>query len=556
MPQNTEHQLIESIYGVTIDLDRYSDLLRLWEDEFLRADQQSQDVTPIVESHVQNASTILEMTQSVTEATPNLQQVVAAKPLPTFLLSPDRQVFFANRSALKYFKIKSAERLKPDMFSTADTFKINKYLQQLNGIKLDEILTIIQPFDEAGEATLLFALAKIRDGNTGIDYLQISAVHVAWSANVGQVIQKSFGLSDTELDLARRYVSGERLADIALSKDRAVNTLKVQTKSLYRKTKLNSLSELVRLFSALQSFAIQEFDEPDIKPRQKIANNQNKVIKRPDGRKLYYEIYGDPKGEPVLFMHDILMGTRMPTNVQGYLFAHKIKLIAPHRAGYGHSEAYLDGERFENFTEDMQQILKAEKVDRFKILSLYVGSIYGYHLAAAMPERVIKMRMINAHVPISAKAQLAEIPMPNKVLVYTSKYMPQLLPFFMSIMEVQVKKYGAEYAMKHYYKDCEFDLELCNDVEFAEIIMDNFHCCFDGGARGPTLTAEESVYPDWIKLIKECQVEVEYYLAEDGFAPLKLTQKIVAEQANASLKILSGGQMILYKHPEQVLVNF
>lgn len=553
--RNTEHKLIESIYGVTIDLDKYSDLLRLWEQEFLQVDVQVQDVSPIVNSHVQNASTILEMTQPLDEVGLPLEQVIKTKQLPTFTLNQNKQICLANDSALKFFNIEIGSKLALSVFSSDDMGKIEACLKQLADVKIGEILTIIQPHDEDGEATLLFALSKLRDVHMAQDYLQISAVNVAWSHDVGAVIQESFSLSDTELDLARRYVAGERLAEIALSKDRAVNTLKAQTKSLYRKTKLNSQSELVRLFSALQSFAIPDIDEITTPPMGIVANNQNNVILQPDGRKLYYEIYGDPKGEPVLFMHDILLGTQMPANVQGYLYAHKIKLIAPHRAGYGHSDAYLKPDRLDNFVADMRQILAAEKVDKFKIIGLYLGSNYAYYLANAMPQQVIKMRLINAYAPVTSKQQMAEIPMPIKVLVYTIKYMPQLFPFLMRIMTAQLKKLGATYVINDYFRGSEFDIKLCQEPEIADIVMNSFHCCFNAGQIGPSQSATDAIEYDWLALMKKCQVKVEYIHAKNSFSPLHMMEEMVQWQKNSSLEVMDGGQLILYKYPEKILKN-
>lgn len=89
MPHDIEHKLIESIYEVTIDLDKYLDLFALLEDEFMSvktdevpAENAALEVFgSVIESHVDKALTIWDMTQPTSDKALDLKQFVEQKTL-------------------------------------------------------------------------------------------------------------------------------------------------------------------------------------------------------------------------------------------------------------------------------------------------------------------------------------------------------------------------------------------------------------------------------------------------------------------------------------------
>lgn len=101
--------------------------------------------------------------------------------------------------------------------------------------------------------------------------------------------------------------------------------------------KITSHSELITLFVSLSN------DKPD--PTEKIEDPAYSLlnltfhnnIDRANGRKLYYEIYGKPTSKPVIFLHGAISGTKLSQNIIRQLWQKDIKLICPHRAGFGNS---------------------------------------------------------------------------------------------------------------------------------------------------------------------------------------------------------------------------
>ena len=567
--QQAENKLIDSIYDVTIDPQKYDELLLLWEDEFFvtPTSETSQVVDGAIESHIHRAHTILGLTNPQQTEPPCIEQLVEADPLPTLILSNDRIVTVANQVAKNLFGVEIGKILPEDAFSPDDVLKIKHYLGRLDEVKKDRVLAIIQPQNEEGEATYLFALSKINDVSSGTSLLQISVVNTVWNEAVGKTIQTTFSLTDAELNIAKRYVAGEKLADIAVTKGRSINTVKTQSKSLFRKTKLKSQSELIRLFSALQQFAQQESNGrnnaslPDVEMPVGIDNSYEHFvgrayINRMNGRKLYYETYGDPDGEPVLFLHGVISGTKFTHEIMSFLRDQKIKLIAPHRAGFGKSDPYIERQKG-GFVEDMRAVLVAEKVDKFKLVGQFAGAYYAFILGAAMPQRILKMRLINSHAPIESKNQLSKIMgRPLRTLVYTARYIPQLLPFLLSNMDVQVRKNGGRYSMNKYYRESKFDYDLCQNAEIGDVVIDGFLSCYAQGNKFVTHQVKNLYQKDWSHLIENCQMPVElYHSTNDISVPLWVVEDLVKKHDHLKLTVIEGGQLILYKYPKIILNN-
>uniref|UniRef100_A0A2A4Z3S4 HTH luxR-type domain-containing protein n=1 Tax=OCS116 cluster bacterium TaxID=2030921 RepID=A0A2A4Z3S4_9PROT len=565
--QQTENRLIDSIYDAAIDPQKYDELLLLWEDEFFVTPtrETSQQVDGAIENHIRRAHKILSLTNPQQNEPPRIEQLVDADPLPTLILSRDQIVTLANQVAQNLFGVKIGKKLPHNAFSADDILKIKHYLTHLNKHKSDRVLAIIQPQNEEGQATYLFALSKIDDVNSRRSLLQISVVNTVWNETVGKTIQTTFALTDAEIDLAKRYVAGEKLADIAFAKGRSINTVKTQSKSLFRKTKLKSQSELIRLFSALQQFAQQENNGRNnaLHLEEPVGLNSSyqhfigrAYINRMNGRKLYYETYGDPDGEPVLYLHGVISGTKFTHEIMDLFRAQKIKLIAPHRAGFGKSDPHFE-QREEGFVEDVRAVLVAEQVDKFKVVGQFAGAYYAFILGAALPERILKMRLINSHAPIESKNQLSKIMgRPLRTLVYTARYIPQLLPFLLSNMDVQVRKNGGRYSMNKYYRESAFDYELCQDAEIGEVVIDGFLSCYAQGNKFVTQQVKNLYQKDWSHLIADCPVPIElYHSTKDISVPLWVMQDLAKKHHQLKLTIVEGGQLILYKYPKTILAD-
>lgn len=302
------------MYNVTIDPNKYDDLIATWLDGFFdipddlniedarNVTYQPPHLNASIESHFFRATSILELLGAQHQRQPTLKEWTLADPLPTFIVDINGSVLLSNAPANKLLAI--SKGLKLDEFiHTPDLLeRVENILAELDYADENTALGLAQIQDAARENYINFVMTKIHDKNTAKNYLHISALQTIWNDDVNDTLQDLFHLTDSELDIAKRSVSGAKLSNIANEKHRSINTIRTQCKSLLKKISLKTQSELIKLFATLQSIDYHDSDyvvqQVDIPKTSLIMVKQDNYIIRDEQRKLYYEIYGRPEGRP------------------------------------------------------------------------------------------------------------------------------------------------------------------------------------------------------------------------------------------------------------------
>lgn len=565
-------KLIGSLYNVTIDPQKYDDLLDLWERDFFdvpddlcledndKIDPRPAKINDAIENHFFRALTILELVRENRDTIPTVEQLVNADPLPTVILAPDRTVALINDSAKNILNLDAGERLNASIFEKQDIENIDKIIGELEYVSADNVLLVIKVISSTDEEPILFALSKVFDAQKKLNLLRLSTVQIVWDNDVGKTIKNIFNLTDAELDLAKRLVSGEKLADIAKAKYRSINTIRTQSKTLYGKTNLKTQSDLIRLFSALQHYSYKQNDyvldsiEPPVTSGVKIK--QSTFIERPDGRSLYYEVYGDPNGKPVLFLHGMISGTKLPQENIMILRRNKIKLICPHRAGFGYSDINRTKNKLDGFIADIVALLDHEKIYSCPVIGHLAGAYYAYLLANKISKRVERLRIINGVVPLRSTKQINQMNGRQRIIAYTAIYTPKLLPFLLKAAIAQIKKDGIDNMMDALFKQSKHDYELFQSTEIHDIITNGFQSCIAQGIQSFVDDTNFISRKNWDDLIAQCPVPIDvFHATEDPVIAIFQVHELIKRHSNLNFKELDGGQLILYKHGETLLNN-
>lgn len=117
-----------------------------------------------------------------------------------------------------------------------------------------------------------------------------------------------------------------------------------------------------------------------------------------DGRTIAYAEYGDPAGDPVVFLHGT-PGCR----VGGRLFADHarelgVRLLAPDRPGYGRSSPRPD-RTLADIGPLVKRVLDDAGVDRAGAVGFSGGGPHALALSATAPDRVGRVDVISGAVP-------------------------------------------------------------------------------------------------------------------------------------------------------------
>lgn len=185
--------------------------------------QKSEQVDDLLAQHCYRAFAILDKLGSQSQI-PSLKQMVEADPMPTFVISTDLNIVLANEASKKELKIGDLNTSVQAVFSPDNLQKITEIIANIEQYKTTSVAAIISfdlannPSQSSDIETALLAISKIHDDKTNVDFLQFTSVQMTWDENIGNLIQNTFKLTSSELDIVERLASGKAATDIAAEK--------------------------------------------------------------------------------------------------------------------------------------------------------------------------------------------------------------------------------------------------------------------------------------------------------------------------------------------------
>ena len=126
---------------------------------------------------------------------------------------------------------------------------------------------------------------------------------------------------------------------------------------------------------------------------------RDQSLRLPDGRRLGFRVYGDPKGAPILFLHGT-PGSRLKFSI-----AHEageklgLAIIAPDRWGYGLTEA-PQTLSLRGFGDDMAALMDDLGRESFAVGGISGGGPYAAAVAACLSRRVTALALVSPVGPI------------------------------------------------------------------------------------------------------------------------------------------------------------
>ena len=114
-----------------------------------------------------------------------------------------------------------------------------------------------------------------------------------------------------------------------------------------------------------------------------------------NGYRLHYEMFGDPSGEPLLWLHG-WTGTGADWQ---FIFKEpppRFQLIGPDIRGNGASTGFQGSHSFRQSAHDIFALLDHLDVHRFKAIGLSGGGITLLHMAIQQPDRIEAMIAVSA----------------------------------------------------------------------------------------------------------------------------------------------------------------
>ena len=476
---------IDRLYDVALDPARYEALLDHWEGAVapLRA---KADFTaprllddPLIEGHFERAGAFLDRADTGDQSG-GIEDILAPfDRVSAFVLNRDRVVCGTNGAARERLGLRNGSALSDLPVNEDDLHAVQQTLAALfagNGARDSKDSAILRVRSRsAGQFTVL----RLQRCHSADDQPLVLAAsnEVSWPAGFGPILQQAFGLTGAEADVVRELVECCSVNDIATRRERSIDTVRAQIKSILAKTETHSQVELVRLALSMMDMVSQTIDV--IPGPRVVSRGQGQLEERefrslitPDGRRLDYLVLGDPAGAPVLFLPLDYGLVRWPAPAEAEAARREIRVIVPVRAGYGQSDPIpKKGDYDAALVADTLQVLDAEGVQRCPVISLGGDFHYAARLAHEFPDRFTALIACAGVLPMTRRAQFERMEKWHRFILAGAKYTPHLLPFMVKAGFLLARKIGKRGFIHAVYGQCPADVDTFEDPDVFEAMV-------------------------------------------------------------------------------------
>ena len=564
-----QSQLIESIYRIALEPQTYDVFMDHW-DAFIQNRLSALDVlrnevgtlqTSEVSTHFEIAERLLEQTRAVGKA----QSLASAGKVssgadPQFLIDGSGTIVWSNAAAARIFRLARTTHFDdlglPNRYRTA----------------LAERIANLCTTSEHGDPPLIFQMLAT-DSSDGFavgdvvhlqaqrlhekldsDLLMVGTLVAHWPPSMPSLLTTTYGLSLSECEICELLSRALRPSEVASYRKSSIATVRTQIKSLLMKTGCGSQTELVRLLHLLMRVAESHGPSQPAKP---ISQGKMTTLLLDSGILMPVEMHGPHDGKPVIFLHGMLDGASLTLQMREALATRGFRFICPTRPWFGDAEPdFGPMETAPSRVGDnlAEMCIKLGLRDAI-VFGHMAGSVYAFASARAAPKHIRAIVNVAGGVPIVSRSQFAAMSHRQRVVAYTARYTPRLLPFVVRAGISQINSGGTEQFMQSLYTNSPEDMEVLADPEVRRVVLEGYRFATRQGHSAFEIDSYQ-VVRDWSHLVTGSNVPVRLiHGAHDPVVSIQSVRDFAARLGNrATLNIFeTAGQLMLHQSPNRIL---
>jgi len=278
--------------------------------------------------------------------------------------------------------------------------------------------------------------------------------------------------------------------------------------------------------------------------------NTTNIIQLSDGNKLCYAEYGDPKGDPVFLFHGN-PGVRLSWGLYlGSPFLQNIRIIAPDRPGYGHTEFKRNA--LEKWPNDVTELADHLGIGKFHLFAPSGGGPYALACAWKIPERLKSIGLFGSVGPYT-KESVFGVNKPLKILWSLANQLFILVKFQNRIMAKKARK--DPFKLFTTIRDLElseYDKQIASKKQIENIFIKVFPESYLQNGIG---SAYDVTLPkNWNIPLNQIRSKVILWQAEEDVLTGNVTKYIAEKLANSKLiQLPEVGHLWIMEHVKEVL---
>lgn len=562
-------QLITEIYEVVLKPERYDQFMALWDEHISVALKDLDDLKsafpskdylddPELESHFKRAYEILEKLGREGSGAATPQSYGEQNTHPTFFLAKDGQIVDANSAAMDIIGYaKNLQDIAPHT-ENSDFKKLKKLVQNLDNSRSPEQANIVRmnvgtEGKEGNKREQLFLAKPMKFQRQGPTLLCIYAMNIVWSDDLRKVLLDAFGLTKSEMEIAEGLCSGRSLAQISSARKRSIHTIRTQVKSLIQKSGTSSQADLVRVILTLASLGNAK-DRRSALSLKRLDAGEPIEVRVGNNLIMPVHMVGPENGRPVIFLHGMLDGAAVSKAVGMMLKRRNIKLIAPTRPSFGDCPpAYNITTAPEEFAHDLRLIMDELNIKSAPIIGHMAGAIYAFAAAGILQNRISAIVSVSGGVPIKSVQQFKKMSPRQRIVAWTARFTPALLPSILRSGISQIDNGNEEYFMNALFVEGTCDRQATENLNIRAAIHAGYRFAVAQGHRAFEVDSRH-VTRDWSSYVDATRQPVTLlHGVHDPVVAIDTVRDFADIYDNVQLvEHEDAGQLIFYQKPEAV----
>jgi len=560
--------LVEEVYAVTVDPDRYDQLMRIWEGyigaqvQALEGPEQRVPSDKLLERHVKTALKIFDQIGRNRRTKSSAEAFLARLPVAAAIVNQRFAVVAANAGA----KLLLGEGEQPRLDDLEiDELSAGKLRSWMAGRTTAEEPVLLLPcFLGARAAASCLAVTRVDlscpltgvplelDVQDGPHFL-LMTVDFQFDPAIGQALIQTYGLSIAEASVAIALAEGASPSELAEHRGVSLHTIRTQIKATLRKLNASAIPDLVRIVSGFAATVVASRSLGRAEPRHHNSDwrREKGLLRLRDGRRLAYEDSGSAKGRPVLFIHNMLLGPAMTDAAIEVAGRKDWRFIAPSRPGFGQSDALVEASGtavLDIFVRDVEELLDHLEIEQATLIGHLSGGVQALGLAERLPNRLNGLVLVN-YVPSYNVERLMDLPVRQRAFGRTIHYAPKLLPFIARAGAAQIDAGCEDQLLRALHGGIPADMAALGRPEVLRAATEGLRHAIQ---QGPAAFCADCplVISDWSALARRISMPAHLLLgAEDRFMLPDYGRDFVEANPKFELSVVdNAGMYLLYTH--------
>lgn len=559
--------LVEEVYAVTVDPNRYDQLMRIWEGYIearvhaLETHEQAVPSDTLLERHIQTALKIFDQIGRNRRTKSSAEAFLAGLPVAAMIVDERFAVVAANKGA----KLLLGPDDKPRLDDLAiDDLNDRKLRTWMSGSSSAEPVLLLPCF--LGRQAMASCLAVTRvdlacpladlgleiDVQDGTHFL-VMTVDFQFDQAIGEALSRAYRLSAVEASVAIALAEGAAPSEIAERRGVSLHTVRTQIKLTLRKLGASAIPDLVRMVSGFTATVVASRTLGHAEPARCHANwrRDKGMLRLRGGRRLAYEDSGAAAGRPVLFLHNMLLGPALTDAAVEVAGRKDWRFIAPSRPGFGQSDALTEAcgnAALDVFVRDIEALLDHLGIEQTALIGHLTGSVQALRLAERLPDRISGLVLVN-YVPSYNARRLMDLPVRQRAVGFTIHYAPHLLPFIVRAGAAQIDAGAEDQLLRALHGGIPADMAALHRPEVQRVVSEGLRHAIQ---QGPAALCADCplMITDWSAGARRIDMPARLLLgAEDRFMLPGYGREFVEAHPNFELSVVDqAGMYLLYTH--------